>query len=38
LFLALKEGILKIPGSKFNANGYNMDKVKLKAVSFKRII
>ena len=38
LFFALKAGILKIPGNKFNPNGYIIDNPKLIKVSFINII
>ena len=37
-FSALKAGILKIPGNKFNPKGYNIDKAKLINVSLNNII
>ena len=36
LFLALNEGILKIPGNKLIPNGYNIDKAKLINVSLNK--
>ena len=33
-FLALSDGILNIPGIKFNPNGYTIDKIKLIKVSY----
>ena len=34
LFVLFNEGILNIPGNKFNINGYNNDNPKLNNVSF----